>query len=151
AGFWKTRAAALAAASLGAILLIAGVLLFFPTRTPVQSAAHRDDPVPVERRFTDCGEGCPEMVVVPTGSFLMGSYDREPQRGNEEGPQHQVTISKVFAVGRHAVTFEQWDLCVAKGGCMPTPSDAKWGRGAQPKINASWNDAKDYVAWLSEH
>jgi formylglycine-generating enzyme required for sulfatase activity len=99
--------------------------------------------------FKEC-ENCPEMVVVPSGSFTMGSPASEEGRGNEEGPQHSVTLAKPFAVGRFAVTFDEWDACVADGGCNGhRPDDKGWGRGRQPVINVSWADAKAYVAWLS--
>jgi formylglycine-generating enzyme required for sulfatase activity len=98
--------------------------------------------------FKECDE-CPEMVVVPAGSFTMGSPKSEP-RSTYEDPQHQVTIRKAFAVGKFAATFDEWDACVADGGCNDyRPSDRGWGRGRQPVINVSWDDAKAYVAWLS--
>ncbi|MGH6815163.1 MAG: SUMF1/EgtB/PvdO family nonheme iron enzyme [Hyphomicrobiaceae bacterium] len=98
--------------------------------------------------FKDC-DTCPEMVVVPAGEFLMGSPDNEPERDANEGPQHKVTIAKSFAVGKFEVTFAEWNTCVAAGGCKHTPNDYGWGRGRQPAINVSWNDAKEYIAWLS--
>ena len=99
--------------------------------------------------FKEC-EQCPEMVVVPAGSFAMGSPQSEPERQDNEGPQHQVTFARQFAVGKFAVTFDEWDACVADGGCNGyKPSDQGWGRGRRPVINVSWNDAKTYVAWLS--
>ncbi len=70
---------------------------------------------------------------------------------DDEGPQHKVTIAKPFAVGRFAVTFAEWDACVAAGGCGGyKPGDSGWGRGDRPVINVSWDDAKAYVAWLSK-
>jgi formylglycine-generating enzyme required for sulfatase activity len=99
--------------------------------------------------FKEC-DGCPEMVVVPAGSFTMGSPASEKNRSSEEGPQRRVTFARQFAVGRFAVTFDEWDACVADGGCNGyRPDDRGWGRGKQPAINVSWNDAKAYVAWLS--
>ncbi|MGP0094485.1 MAG: formylglycine-generating enzyme family protein [Xanthobacteraceae bacterium] len=99
--------------------------------------------------FKDC-DTCPEMVVLPAGSFMMGSPpDDKDARGNEE-PQHLVTIPRPFAAGRFAVTFEEWDACVAGGGCNGyAPSDSGWGRGRKPVINVSWYDVQGYVAWLS--
>jgi len=47
------------------------------------------------------------------------------------------------------VTFDDWDACVASGGCVQA-SDANWGRGSRPVINVSWYDAKQYVAWTSK-
>jgi formylglycine-generating enzyme required for sulfatase activity len=48
------------------------------------------------------------------------------------------------------VTFDEWDACIAAGGCKHRPGDEGWGRGRRPVINVSWNDAKEYVAWLSK-
>ena len=99
--------------------------------------------------FRDCAE-CPEMVVVPAGEFMMGSPPSEEGRGNSEGPVHRVTIAEPFAVGKYEVTFEEWDACVSGGGCGGhRPDDEGWGRGRQPVINVSWEDAQAYVDWLS--
>jgi formylglycine-generating enzyme required for sulfatase activity len=99
--------------------------------------------------FRECDK-CPEMVVVPAGSFTMGSPPGELARDNDEGPQRLVTIRRSFAVGRFAVTFDEWDACAADGGCGGhRPSDQGWGRGRRPVIHVSWDDAKAYVAWLS--
>jgi formylglycine-generating enzyme required for sulfatase activity len=98
------------------------------------------------RIFQDCSDGCPQMVVIPTGRFLMGSelYGREQ-------PLHPVRFDNTIAVGRFETTFDEWDACVRGGGCVhnATPSDEGWDRGRRPVINVSWNDAKDYVSWLS--
>ncbi len=101
------------------------------------------------RGFRDCPE-CPEMVVVPAGSFTMGSPSSEEGRWDDEGPQHRVTIAAPFAVGKYEVTFAEWDACVAAGGCGGyRPDDRGWGRGQRPVIHVSWDDAKAYVRWLS--
>ncbi|MFZ4807384.1 MAG: SUMF1/EgtB/PvdO family nonheme iron enzyme [Hyphomicrobiaceae bacterium] len=97
--------------------------------------------------FRDCPD-CPEMVVVPAGSFMMGSPASEPQRGSDEGPQRRVTLAKPFGVGKFEVTFSEWDACVAASGCKHK-REAEWGRGRQPVTRVSWDDAKEYVAWLS--
>ena len=69
----------------------------------------------------------------------------------DEGPQRTVTIARQFAVGRFPVTFDEWDACAADGGCNGyKPSDEGWGRGRRPVINVSWDDAKDYAAWLAK-
>lgn len=99
--------------------------------------------------FRDC-DVCPEMVVVPAGTFTMGSPSSEKGRTGDEGPEHLVAFARPFAVGRFSVTFAEWDACVAGGGCNGyRPSDLDWGRDRQPVINVNWNDAKAYVAWLS--
>lgn len=109
-------------------------------------ASEAKDPGTAGRVFEDCGDGCPQMVVIPSGRFLMGSklYGREQ-------PQHAVRIDTAIAVARFETTFDEWDACVKGGGCVHNfaPSDAGWGRGRRPVINVSWNDAKQYVSWLS--
>jgi formylglycine-generating enzyme required for sulfatase activity len=90
-----------------------------------------------------------EMVVVPAGSFIMGSPEKEEERFDDEAPV-PVTIARPFAVGRFALTFDQWDACVADGGCKGyRPADEGWGRGNRPVIKVSWDDAKAYAEWLS--
>ena len=92
---------------------------------------------------------CPEVVVVPVGSFVMGSPPDETARNDNEGPQHHVTIARPFAVSKFELTFDEWDTCVDYGDCEPQVRDAGWGRGRQPMIYVSWNDAQRYVEWLS--
>ena len=101
-------------------------------------------------RFRDCPE-CPEMVVVPAGSFLMGSPGTEEGWFDDEGPVHRVTIDSPFAAGVYEVTFASWDACAAaSGGCNGyRPEGVSWGRGRRPTINVSWDDAQTYVRWLS--
>lgn len=99
--------------------------------------------------FRDC-EVCPEMVVVPPGSFMMGSPATEQGRGDSEGPQHQVTIGYPLAVGRYEVMFLEWDACQRDGGCVgEEPNDRRWGRGRRPVIGVSMAGAKKYLEWLS--
>ena len=100
--------------------------------------------------FKECGV-CPEMVVVPAGAFIMGAPKTEHGSEDNERPEYKVTIEKQFAVGRFAVTFEEWDACVADGGCKRyRPGDRGWGRGRRPVINLRWGDAKAYTRWLTE-
>ncbi len=90
------------------------------------------------------------MVVVPSGSFMMGSPETEGERYDGEGPVHRVTIARAFAVGVYEVTFSEWDACVSGGGCGGYRPDAEgWGRSRRPVINVSWEDTEGYVGWLS--
>ena len=98
--------------------------------------------------FKECANGCPVMIVIPAGKFMMGSPDNEPDRIASEGPQHEVTLARPFAVSRFEVTFDEWDACAAAAACPPLADG--WGRGQMPVINVSWGDAKLYVAWLSQ-
>ena len=87
---------------------------------------------------------------MPAGTFMMGSPTDEAERENDEGPERTVTFAEPFAVGRYEITFAQWDACAAAGGCKRyKPDDAQWGRGSQPVINVSWEDARGFAAWLT--
>jgi formylglycine-generating enzyme required for sulfatase activity len=97
--------------------------------------------------FKDCS-ACPEMVVVPAGSFKMGSPASEPERNNSEDLV-RVWIEEPFAVGRFAVTYYEWDACVADGGCNGYKPLAFGGRGKHPVYYVSWDDAQVYAAWVS--
>ena len=91
----------------------------------------------------------PEMVVIPAGSFRMGCVSGE-NCDDDELPVHEVTIPDAFAVSVYEVTFAQWDACVLGGGCGGyRPDDEGWGRGTRPVIDVSWDDAQEYVGWLS--
>ena len=94
--------------------------------------------------FMECENGCPVMIVIPAGRFMMGSPKNEPDRRQSEGPQHEVMVTKPFAVSKFEVTFEEWDACAAAAAC-PRIIDS-WGRGKMPVINVSWADAKQYVS-----
>lgn len=92
------------------------------------------------KSLKDCWD-CPEMVMVPAGSFMIGTANAQKQQ----------TVAHPFAVGKYEVTFAEWDACVAGGGCDKyQPDDQGWGRGQQPVINVSWNDAMKFVQWLSQ-
>lgn len=118
-------------------------------RPPKKEAPSPQEEQRVGRRFRDCSD-CPEMVVVPSGSYVMGSPLDEAYRYYNEGPQHRVDIGYRFAVGVYEVTFSEWDACVEGGGCNGyLPGDEGWGRGNRPVINVSWEEAQSYVKWLS--
>jgi len=98
--------------------------------------------------FKDCND-CPEMVVIPAGSFQMGSSSNEAVRFPDEGPQHRVTIGQPFALGKYEVTFDEYDVYARATG-KSLPVDGGWGRGRRPVINVSWEDAQAYAVWLSQ-
>ena len=88
----------------------------------------------------------PEMVAIPVGTFRMGCVTR----GNcdrDERPVHDVRVA-AFELSKHEVTFAKWDVCVEYGDCRWV-SDEGWGRGERPVINVSWDDAQQYLSWLS--
>ena len=98
----------------------------------------------------DCPE-CPQMVYIPTGAFRMG--DIQGGGDSDEKPVHRVSV-KAFLMSATEVTFDQWDACVAAGGCddsgpRSAGGDNGWGRGTRPVIEVSWEDAQQYVKWIS--
>jgi formylglycine-generating enzyme required for sulfatase activity len=99
-------------------------------------------------------EAWPDMMTLPAGKFLMGAPEGEEGSKDNERPQRWVTVRRPFALGRTTVTFAMWDAAVAAGFKPPpgaeAPRDERWGRGDQPVINVSWDDAQAYCAWLNQ-
>ena len=119
-----------------------------PSAAPKAAAPKPTAPKPTE--FQDCA-ACPPMVVVQPGKFDMGSPASEKGRSSNEGPVHSVQIDYPFAVGKHEVTFNEWDACVADGGCRQYKAkDYGLGRGNRPVIDVTWIHAKAYADWLSK-
>ncbi len=124
----------------------------------------------------DCAE-CPEMIVIPAGQGVMGSDPVERERhgvpamfGDREGPRHQVTIAKPFALGRTEVTRSEYAAFVAAtaradpAGCavhdiktdrwtaLPGYSWRKTGfvqADDHPALCISHDDASAYAEWLA--
>lgn len=140
-----------------------------PPAPPVATAAAPSprpsaEPGPVVLR--DCAD-CPELVVVPSGRFVMGSASQDPHHKDREEPQRTVTIGQPFAIGRTHVTRQQFDSFardtkLATGGCQVYRKtgwgfDAKAGWHApgfaqddnHPAVCVSWSEAQAYVEWLS--
>ena len=92
----------------------------------------------------------PDIVAIPPGTFLMGSPIDEEERDDDEGPQHEVRIDYPFALGKHTVTFAEWDAAVAAGAKLEKPEDEGWGRGERPVIYVNWDDVQAYLDWLNE-
>ena len=89
-----------------------------------------------------------EMVTIPGGTFRMGDLSGEGY--DDEQPVHTVAMP-AFRIGKYEVTFDQWDACVADGGCgVYWPDDEAWGRGNRPVINVSWDDAQAFIGWLND-
>jgi formylglycine-generating enzyme required for sulfatase activity len=122
--------------------------------------------------FKDCPD-CPEMVVIPAGTFMMGSPENERGRSTVEGPQRTITI-KQFAVGKFDITLAQWKRFVdatnypivtgcAFSGFKDTAlkdwdanPNASWQHlgfpqdDNHPVVCISWNDAQNYIKWLNK-
>ena len=133
-------------------------------KAPVAVAQKRPQPGEV---FRDCAT-CPELVVVPAGTFLMGSPSYEMGRNENEGPVHRVTIDQAFAVGVYEVTVGEYGRFVETtgyeggSGCHVWTGE-KWEEESgrtwrdpgfrqterDPVVCVSWQDAQAYAEWLS--
>jgi formylglycine-generating enzyme required for sulfatase activity len=138
------------------LAIASGTLVLVPV------IAHAAD---VDRNFREC-DGCPEMVAIAGGRFVMGSPASEPGRFDTEGPQHAVII-RPFAIGKYDVTIEQFSIFLRETGYQPAPCDRylhmTWsspGHGlayppfvtlppSWPAICLNWTDAKAYINWLN--
>lgn len=92
----------------------------------------------------DCA-ACPIMIALPAGAFSMGSSTDDPS----EKPVHHVTIGAPFAIGKYAVTVEQWNACAAANACQKLTPESNANKAA-PARDLSWDDAQQYVKWLSK-
>jgi len=100
----------------------------------------------------DLGKGISlEMVVIPAGSFQMGSPDTEEERSKSESPQHQVTVAS-FCLGKYPITQGQWQavatLPQVNRKLDPNPSLFK-GKDL-PVEQVSWYDAVEFCSRLSQ-
>jgi formylglycine-generating enzyme required for sulfatase activity len=116
---------------------------------PVADVRNPADALPPASTFRDC-ETCPLMLNMPGGTFMMGAPDDELGRKSSEGPVRKVAMAP-FAIGVSEVTYDEWDACVADGGCGKyAPNDKGEGRGKMPVAQVSWKDATAYAAWLTK-
>jgi formylglycine-generating enzyme required for sulfatase activity len=150
-----------------ALLSLVGLVLL----TVIIISAFEQQRAKPGKTFRDCPE-CPLMVKIPAGTFTIGSPPDEPGRTETEGPEKQISI-KAFAAGRFDVTRGQWAAFVkatkrdtAKGCAFSgfkndnrkdweSNPDASWANlgfaqdDNHPVVCLTWQDAQDYVTWLS--
>jgi formylglycine-generating enzyme required for sulfatase activity len=120
--------------------------------------------------FKDCKD-CPDLVVIPAGSFTMGSPDSEQGHDSSEGPQHKETIPRAFAMSKFIVTLAQYKAFMNDTGRDAGAScwyykdeEDKWlpkdgrtfsdpgfsQRDDSPAVCLNYGDANAYAAWLSK-
>jgi formylglycine-generating enzyme required for sulfatase activity len=89
----------------------------------------------------------PEMETIQGGTFWMGDVEEmDKSEDSNRKPKHLVSI-KSFFMGKYEVTFDEYDRYAISEG-QPLPPDQDWGRGKQPVMNVSWDDAMGYAKWL---
>ena len=129
-----------------------------PTQAPAQTARPSDPAAALQpgQTFQDCPT-CPEMVVIPAGSYNRGSPPDEARRNENEGPVQSVTIAR-FAVSTHEITVAEWRTYMAGTiitSVPTTPPSCSWDRPGitqdirHPVVCIDWSDAQLYVRWLS--
>ncbi|MBB5207105.1 SUMF1/EgtB/PvdO family nonheme iron enzyme [Chiayiivirga flava] len=138
----------------------------YATLKPGQSIT---DPLP-------SGGNAPELVVIPVGTFQMGTPEGEDDRKSNEGPRHAVDLRRGFALARAEVTVAQFRAFVNATGYSPTSrqtgrstiydentgsmveqSGVNWqddhagkrADGNLPVVHVSWTDARAYADWLA--
>jgi len=126
---------------------------------PALAATPGDKPGTV---FRDCDTLCPEMVILPAGTFTMGTPADEMGRQDDESPQHPVTFAKPFAISRFQVTAGEWAAYQKATGLVVPDGDDRPGRRCtnskpsykqgprQPAVCMSYQDVEQYAAWLSK-
>ena len=86
-----------------------------------------------------------DMILIPGGTFVMGSPENEPERSEDEGPQHEVTIPTFF-LGRYPVTQSQWQFVAGlpqiNQKLDPDPSNFKGAN--RPVERVSWLEAVEF-------
>jgi len=155
---------------------LASYLDRFPNSRYSEYVRHRLNTLrshPEITKFHDC-IGCPEMVVIPPGSFTMGIPQTEIDRYGfslgTSAPLHLVRIAQPFAVGEFLVTRKQYSVFAAEtghqgAGCAALPLDGtswkfdpalSWRDPGfaqadnHPVVCVSWDDAIAYAGWLSK-
>jgi formylglycine-generating enzyme required for sulfatase activity len=118
-----------------------------------------------------------KLVLIPKGTFLMGSPEDEEDRQDNEGPRHEVEITRAFYMGAYPVTKGQFAAFVKDAGYKTeAEADGQGGYGYDaankrlvgrdrkyswretgfeqgddhPVVNVTWNDAREFCRWLSK-
>ena len=118
-------------------------------------------PQPPGKVFKDCKD-CPQMVVLPAGTFTMGTPDDEVGHEPDESPLHPVTFAQPVAISRFQVLKGEWDAYLRDTGYHMPDGDERPGReckagipryeyGARhPAVCMDFAEANAYIAWLSK-
>jgi formylglycine-generating enzyme required for sulfatase activity len=139
-----------------------------PEPAPAPAAPAAKAPEAPAAKVAPCKD-CPEMVLIPAGSFTMGSPSSDRERKDNESPRVEISI-RAFAMGKYPVTRGQFAefvratgykparKCFAElgGGKFGQTGDASWQdpgfpqTDRDPVVCVSPKDALAYVEWLSQ-
>lgn len=161
--------------ALALVLLVGAVLPYLAPHwmpfvvSSAPAAEMKENAYPPGTRLRDCrDEGCPWLVVVPAGEFMMGSANGEEGHQSYESPQHRVRISEPFAVMEAEVTrgafarfvketgYKTGGDCITWGGTTVVTGERNWSVPGftqtpdHPVVCMSWNDGRAFATWLSE-
>ncbi|KVU84693.1 hypothetical protein WK75_28875 [Burkholderia ubonensis] len=115
-----------------------------PAAAAAPSAPQQKGGATAANEIRDC-PACPAMLAVSPGTFAMGSNSGDPS----EKPAHRVTLDHSYALAKYVVTVAQWNTCRDAGACPRLPGDSNTAPNA-PVRDLSWDDAQQYVKWLSK-
>jgi sulfatase modifying factor 1 len=145
-------------------------LLLFSVSATQAGQRSTPDPASPGTTFRECNRECPLMVVVPAGTFTMGTERLAVESDGREGPpQHSVTFAKPFALGAYDVMRGEFAQFVratdyqTKRGCNVVDSEGRWitdpdkdwhnpgfkQTDRDPVVCVSWHDAQAYILWLN--
>ena len=106
-----------------------------------------------EKTFVLPGDAEIEMVWIEPGTFMMGSPEDEPGRWDNEGPLHEVTITRGFWLGKYELTQGQWEGVM---GTHPWEGQTTGGRVQHqegpdyPAVYISWDDVQEFIEKLND-
>ena len=149
------------ASIVGVVLVVAAAIVYVLRRdvTLYEFPSRSEQLAAVGKVIRDCSV-CPELVVLPQGSFLMGASEQDrdiylrsggsAELAAAETPAHRVDIAYTLAFGRYEITWDEYDKCVREREC-PERYAGTWGRGRNPAIHVSWDDVtRQYLPWLNK-
>lgn len=119
------------------------------TRTPTPTPTPKPTQTPQTRPKQIKNTIGMEFVLIPAGTFLMGSRETESGRLPNEGPQHRVSIDYEFYLGKYEVTQAQWQSVMGSPHAGMKGLDPDFFGGDLPVVRLSWNDAKAFINKLN--
>ena len=100
-------------------------------------------------KLEDLGKGISlEMVLIPAGTFMMGSPASEEYHRDDE-TQHEVTLTTPFYMGKYAVTQEQWEAVMGTGFLWFGGNPSRTKGAKLPVTDVSWEDCQEFIKKLN--